>query len=179
MSTLEMSPISRSWWLLVVYGIAAIFFGIVALASPLGAAVAMAWVIGILALGEGVASLIAAFSKNISLSKGWLLFYAVCSILFGLVTIMNPEAVASMLLIFFAVWLIIAGIYRIVFAIQARKRLEGEWMLIVSGVLAIVLGAMLIAQPLTGMIITTIWIGAMVLVYGIFQIMAGIQLRKL
>lgn len=179
MSTLEISPISRSWWLLVVYGIAAILFGIVTLASPLNAAIAIAWMIGVLALGEGIISLIAVFSKNVSVPKGWLIFYAVCSILFGLATIMNPGAVAGMLLMFFAVWLIIAGIYRIIFAIQARKRIEGEWMLIVSGVLAIVLGVMLIAQPLTGMVITTIWIGAMVLVYGIFQIMAGVQLRKL
>lgn len=179
MNSQEILPISRSWWLLVVYGIAAILFGIVALTSPLRAAMAIAWVIGILALGEGLVSLAAVFFKNISISKGWLLFYAVASILFGLITIINPAVTASVLLIFFAVWLIIAGIYRIVFAIQARKRIQSEWMLIISGVLAIVLGGMMIAQPITGIIVTTIWIGAMAVVYGIFQIIAGLYLRKI
>lgn len=178
MNTIEISPMSNSWWMLVVYGVVAVLFGITALVSPLDAALALTWVIGLLALGEGVVSLVALFSRNFPIAKGWLFFYAVCSILFGVFTIVNPLEMASVMLIFFALWLILAGIYRIAFAIQARKHIQGEWMIIISAVLAIIIGIMLLAQPITGMIITTIWIGAMVLVYGIFQIMAGLRLRR-
>ena len=51
----------------------------------------------------------------------------------------NPLATASVLVLFLAAWLLVAGIYRIVFAIRVRKQIQGEWLLILSGVLAVVL----------------------------------------
>lgn len=179
MHTNLLTEASRNWWVLIVYGIAAILFGIVALLAPFTAAVAIAWAIGLLALIEGITTVAALFTKDIAVSKGWLILYATLSIIFGLLTIFNPVATASMLLIFLAVWLIVAGIYRILFAIRVRKEIEGEWMIILSGILAIILGIMLLAQPFLGLVVTAIWIGAAVLVYGILQIAAGIRLRKM
>jgi len=173
------AEMSRNWWVLVVYGVAAVLFGIVALMAPLTAAIAIAWAIGFLALVEGITSIVALFNKHIAVSKGWLILYATVSILFGLLTIFNPVVTASMLLIFLAVWLIVAGIYRIIFAIQVRKEIEGEWMIGLSGALAVVLGVLLLLQPFFGLVITAIWIGAFVLVYGLLQIAAGIRMRKL
>ena len=179
MDTNLLSEISRNWWVLVIYGIAAILFGIIALLAPLTAAIAIVWMIGLMALLEGVISIASLFSKNAPVPQGWLILYATLSFLFGLLTIFNPAATAGMLLIFLAVWLIIAGIYRILFAIRVRKHIRNEWMIIASGALVIVLGILLIAQPLIGLAVTAIWIGAAVLIYGVLQIMAGLRLRKL
>ena len=90
--------------------------------------------------------------------------------------IMRPAMVASYL---FGVWLIIAGIYRIAFAIRVRKVIDGEWWMILGGVLGILLGAMFVAEPMVGVVSTSLWIGIIALAYGLFQIFASFRIKKL
>ncbi len=186
MSTLEresmpgfLSFVGRSWWVLLLYGILGVFFGLFALARPLAAATALVWAIGVLALAEGIVSLLAVFRDNVAVSKGWAVFYALMSIVFGVIAITNPVAAAGGLLLFLAAWLIVAGVYRIVFAIRVRQEIKGEWLIALSGVLSIILGVLYFASPLTGLVITAWWIGAGALVYGILQIVAAFKLRTL
>lgn len=174
-----LSLLGRSWWVLLVYGILGVIFGLFALARPLSAATAMVWAIGVLALAEGVVSLFAAFGGKLAVSKGWVLLYAIASILFGIMAVANPVAAAGALLMFLAAWLIFAGIYRIIFAIRVRQEIKGEWLIALSGVLSIVLGVLFVISPLTGLVITALWIGAGALVYGVLQIIAAFKLRAL
>ena len=132
-----------------------------------------------MALVEAVISFFALFSKDAPVSKGWLLFYAIISAIFGVLAIMNPMIMAGSLVIVLGLWLIIAGIYRIVFAIRVRKVIDGEWWMILAGVLGILLGVMFIAEPVAGVVTSALWIGILALVYGIFQIMASFRIRKL
>ena len=82
--------VRRSWWVSVLFGLIGIAFGLLTLAKPFQALVAMAWAFGILALADGIASLLALFDKRVAIPKLWLLFYAVASIAFGLIAISNP-----------------------------------------------------------------------------------------
>ena len=132
--------VRRSWWVSVLFGLIGIAFGLITLAKPFQALVAMAWAFGILALADGIASLLALFDKRVAIPKLLLLFYAVASIAFGVIAVSNPKATAGILFFMLSFWLIIAGIFRIVFAIRVRKEIVGEWLIALSGVLAIVLG---------------------------------------
>jgi len=98
---------------------------------------------------------------------------------FGVLAVINPLATASVLVLLLAVWLIVAGIHRIVFAVRVRRHIQGEWLLILSGVLAIVLGALLVANPLAGVAVTTLWIGIGSLIYGVLQVVVAFRLRRL
>lgn len=171
--------IGRSWWVLLLYGILGVIFGLFALARPLAAATAMVWALGVLALAEGVVSLFAAFSNKVAVSKGWVLLYAVVSILFGIMAVANPVSMAGTLLLFLAAWLVVAGVYRIIFAIRVRKEIKGEWLIALSGVLSIVLGILFVLSPMTGLVVTALWIGAGALIYGVLQIAAAFKLRAL
>jgi uncharacterized membrane protein HdeD (DUF308 family) len=171
--------VGRSWWVLLLYGILGVLFGLFAAARPLSAAAAMVWAIGVLALAEGIVSVFAVFRDNIAVSKGWAIFYALMSIAFGVVAITNPVAAAGGLLLFLAAWLIVAGIYRIVFAIRVREEIKGEWLIALSGLLSILLGVLFFASPLTGLVIAAWWIAAGALVYGVLQIIAAFKLRTL
>ena len=75
-------------------------------------------------------------------------------------------------------WLIVAGVFRIVFAIRVRKEIVGEWLIALSGVLAIVLGVVFLRNPAIGLFTTAIWIGAGALAYGVLQVFAGFRFRK-
>lgn len=178
-STGLLASLGRSWWVLVVYGVIAVLFGISAFVWPGSTAVAIAWAFGVMALAEGVISAIALFRKDVAVSKGWLALYAIASIAFGLVAVAHPLAVAGVLLLFLAVWLVVAGIWRIVLAIRVRKEIEGEWLIALSGVLAIALGVMFFVHPAAGLVTVALWIGVVALVYGVLQIIAGFRLRKL
>ena len=85
----------------------------------------------------------------------------------------------SLLLYFLAAWLVVGGIYRIVYALRVRKQIQGEWLLILSGLLAVVLGFMFAANPLSGLVVTSLWIGALALVYGVLQVIVAFRLRTL
>ncbi|MGE8217697.1 MAG: HdeD family acid-resistance protein [Stenotrophomonas maltophilia] len=173
------SLVARSWWVLLLYGLVALVFGAVAILQPLAAATALAWAIGVMAIVEGVISLVALVGGNSGVSRGWLAVYALASLVFGVLAVINPLATASVLVLLLAVWLIVAGIHRIVFAVRVRRHIQGEWLLILSGVLAIVLGALLVANPLAGVAVTTLWIGIGSLIYGVLQVVVAFRLRRL
>ena len=171
--------IGRSWWVVLLYGIIGVIFGVLAIMQPVEAAAALAWAAGVMALVEAAVSVVALFSKDAPVSKGWLAFYAVISLVFGVLAVMNPLIMAGSLVIVLGLWLSIAGIYRIVFAIRVRKHIRGEWLLIVSGLLAVVLGVLFALNPLGGLMVTSLWIGAMALVYGVLQVVVAFRLRRL
>lgn len=173
-----LSLLARSWWVLLIYGLLAALFGLYALTRPLGAAMAMTWALGVLALAEGLLGLFALFDKNSAAPKGWLALYAILSLLFGVLAVFNPVSMAGSLVLVLAAWLIVGGIFRIVFAIRVRKLISNEWLLILSGALSIVLGVLMAMNPLAGLVVTTLWIGALFLVYGVFQIVGAFRLRK-
>ncbi|AKC86812.1 HdeD family acid-resistance protein [Pseudoxanthomonas suwonensis] len=170
--------VRRSWWVSVVFGLIGIAFGLLTLAKPFQALVAMAWAFGILALADGIASLLALFDKRVAIPKSWLLLYAVASIAFGVIAVANPKATAGILFLLLSFWLIVAGVFRIVFAIRVRKEIVGEWLIALSGVLAIVLGVLFLRNPAIGLLTTAIWIGAGALAYGVLQVFAGFRFRK-
>ncbi|ENB4167355.1 DUF308 domain-containing protein [Stenotrophomonas maltophilia] len=176
-----LSAIGRSWWILLLYGLVALGFGIIAIAIgwPLSAAMALAWTLGVMAIVEGVISLFALISGGSGASRGWLALYALASLGFGILAVINPLATASVLVLFLAAWLLVAGIYRIVFAIRVRKQIQGEWLLILSGVLAVVLGLLFAANPYAGVAVTTLWIGIGSLLYGLLQVLVAFKLRNL
>jgi uncharacterized membrane protein HdeD (DUF308 family) len=174
-----LSAIGRSWWILLLYGLVALGFGIIAIGWPMSAAIALAWTLGVMAIIEGVISLLALITGASGASRGWLLLYVVASLGFGVLAVINPLATASVLVLFLAAWLLVAGIYRIVFALRVRKQIQGEWLLILSGVLAIVLGLLFAANPYAGVAVTTLWIGIGSLLYGVLQVLVAFKLRKL
>lgn len=178
MSSMLQHGVGRTGWLLVIYGVISTLFGLSALIWPESTVVALAWAFGIMALAEGVASVFALFHRQVAISRGWLVLYALASIVFGLLAIMHPLAVVNVLLLFLAAWLIVAGVYRIIFAIRVRKEIRGEWLVALSGVLAILLGVMFFAYPVAGLLTVAIWIGVAALVYGVVQIIAGVRMHR-
>ena len=170
---------TRSWWVFLLYGLMAIVFGLFALFQPQATMRVVMLAVGLLALGDGLVSLLTVFRKGTALPAWLLLVYAAISIGFGLLLLFQTQAVATFVIWLLAAWLIVAGIFRIVFAIRVRKHIRGEWLLIVSGLLAVVLGELFALNPLGGLMVTSLWIGAMALVYGVLQVVVAFRLRRL
>lgn len=179
MSSLLTGTVSRAWWVFLLFGLIGIAFGITLLVQPDASVLALVWAFGILSLADGLVSLFSVFRRDLALPRWLLLLYALVSIAFGVLAILQPAEMATALLWVLALWLIIAGIARIVFAIQVRKLVQGEWLLVLSGILVILLGVLFFANPGISLRVIAIWIGIGALLYGVLQIMVALRLRKL
>lgn len=171
--------VGRSWWVILLFGILSTLFGVMALVNPVATGASLTWAIGVLAVAEGAVGLVGAFNKDAGVSRGWMVFYALVSLVFGAMAIARPVSMAASIVMVAAVWFIVSGLLRIVFAVRVRKEIDHEWMLILGGVLGVVLGGLMLAAPVAGLIVGVIWIGAGALLYGVLQIVAAFKVRRL
>lgn len=171
-------PVSRSWWLFVVYGVIGILFGLGMLLWPDRSLIALMLAFGLLSLADAVVSLLSLVRRDLALPRWLLLLYALVSLAFGVLALRDPLGMAQAMLWLLAIWLIVAGIARIVFAVQVRKLVQGEWLLVLSGLLALLLGILFLANPGIGLFTVVLWVGAGALVYGVFQVAVGLRLRR-
>jgi uncharacterized membrane protein HdeD (DUF308 family) len=171
-----------NWWLVLLRGIAAVAFGVLALFWPGITLISLTLLWGAYTLVDGVFAVWAAISgRGASPAMGprwWMAISGVVSILAGLAAFFWPGMTAFILLIFIGVWAIIIGVLTIWGAIQARKEIEGEWVLGLFGALSILFGLLLLFQPGAGAL-SLIWtIAGYSIFAGVLLIMLAFRVRK-
>jgi uncharacterized membrane protein HdeD (DUF308 family) len=141
--------LADNWWLVLLRGIAAIAFGILAFFWPGIALVTLVYLWGTYAIVDGVLALAAAIAGmgGEIVPRWWLVLVGIAGILAGVLAFVWPDITAQVLLALIAAWAIMIGVLQIVGAIQLRKEIEGEWLLGLSGLLWILFGVALVAQP--------------------------------
>jgi uncharacterized membrane protein HdeD (DUF308 family) len=171
--------LAKGWWLLLLRGIASIIFGVLAFAWPGLTLVTLVLFYGAFVLIDGVIALIAAFSSGPKpLPTWWLVVVGLLSIAAGIVTFMMPGITAILLVLFMGAWALVHGIFEIIGAIQLRKEIDNEWMLILSGVVSVLFGLIVLIAPGAGAL-GLIWvIAAYSIVFGITFIALALRLRK-
>ena len=159
--------LAENWWLLLLRGIAAIAFGILAFIWPNLTLLMLTFLWGVYAIADGVFALGAAVSgKGGEIApRWWLTLIGIAGILAGLVTFVWTGITAQVLLVFIASWAIVTGVLEIWGAIQLRKEIEVEWMLALTGLLSVALGVALFARPGTGALAVVWLIGSFGCIY--------------
>ncbi|MGH7588935.1 MAG: HdeD family acid-resistance protein [Gemmatimonadota bacterium] len=171
--------LARNWWLVGLRGVAGILFGLLTLFNPAITLAVLVLFFGAYALADGVFTTIAAIARRRNVPRwGWLLVSGVLGILIGVLTFLMPGLTALVLLYIIASWAIIRGIAEIVAAIQLRKVITGEWLLVLAGVLSAVFGVLLFLFPGAGALTVVLWIGAFATVFGILMIALAFRLRR-
>lgn len=173
-----MFVLTRNWWVLVLRGVLAVLFGVIAFLWPAITVASFVLLFGAFALLDGVAALAAAFRPPPSESRGMLILRGILGVLAAIVVFLRPELSAVFLLVVIAVWAVLTGLAEIGIAIAIRKIVTGEWLLALSGVLSVLLGAFMLARPAAGLLGLVWAIAAWAIVYGIVLIIAGFRLRS-
>lgn len=171
-----LTALTRNWWMIVLRGVAAILFGIWAIAWPgitIGVFVAF---FGAFALVEGGFSIGAALSSETT-DRWWYVLRGLLGMLVGIIAWTWPGLTALSLLYFIAAWAVITGVMEIVAAIQFRDVITGEGLFIVSGVISVIFGTVLFAFPGSGAIALVITIGIFAMISGTWDIIAGFSLH--
>jgi len=166
------------WWAIALRGVAGIIFGILAFAMPVLTLAVLVLMFGAYALVDGILNVVAAVSGRSGARSWWALLLAgLVGIGAGLVTFFMPGLTALALAYVIGAWAITVGVLEIMAAIRLRKIITNEWWLGLSGVLAIVFGALLILAPGAGALAMVFWVGAYAVVYGVFLVLLGLRLR--
>lgn len=164
---------AHNWWLLLIRGIVAVLFGIMAFAWPGLTLVTLVLLYGAYAFVDGLT----AFWVSVSTRAWGLLLFGILGVIVGIYAFLFPGITAIALLYLIAAWAFVRGIFEIVTAIQLRKEISNEWVLILSGIISMIFGIVLVANPGSGALALVLVIGAFALVFGVLMIILSFRIK--
>jgi uncharacterized membrane protein HdeD (DUF308 family) len=171
--------LSQYWWVLLLRGVLAIAFGVVAYAWPGLTLATLVMFFAAFVLVDGVFDVFHAFSGRKENDHWWvLLLEGLLGIAFGVITWSNPAVTVVVLLLFIAFWAMATGILRVVMAIRLRKEIEGEWWLILSGLASVLFAVIVMARPAAGAMAMLWVIAAWSIVVGVFLVILAFRARS-
>ncbi|TMJ59383.1 MAG: HdeD family acid-resistance protein [Alphaproteobacteria bacterium] len=120
----------------------------------------------------------------------------VFAIIFAVIAFVWPGITATVLVLMFGAYTLVDGVFALVAALRAARhhgavisgialiaagiamiRTNGEWLLVLSGIISVLLGIILFVQPGAGVIALSWWLGVYALLFGISLIGAAFRLR--
>lgn len=180
--TVRMRPmldaLAQNWGLILLRGILAIVFGVLAFIWPGITLISLVLLYGAFAFADGILAIAAAIRGGAPAPRWWLLLIGVFGIAAGVLTLLWPQITALVLLLFIAGWAIATGIMQIIGAFKLREEITDEWLLIASGVLSVAFGVLLAMWPKAGALAMVLVIGSFAIMYGILLVMFALRLRK-
>lgn len=177
---LVLEQLARNWWVFLLRGLAAVVFGVLAFVWPGITLAALIILFAVWALFDGVFALISSVGAAEAHEPWWpLVFMGLLGVAAGLVALRWPSITALALLFVVAYWSILRGILEIVAAVRMRHLVPGEWWVAVGGIASIVFGLLLVISPGTGLLAVIWLLGIYAIIFGIAQFMIGLRLRDL
>ena len=175
-----LSSITRNWWLAALRGALAVIFGVAAFVWPGLTLEVLVLLFGAYAFVDGAVVLSFGLMAAGDHERWWpLVLGGAVGIATGVLTFIYPGAMALALVYVIGAWAIITGILEIAAAIRLRNVITHEWLMGFGGVLSIIFGALVIAQPNAGALTLVYLFGFYAILAGISQISLGFRLRGL
>lgn len=172
--------LARNWWIVGLRGLAAIILGIIAVAIPHIALLAVIYVLSAYALINGLITIFIAVVGRAHVNHWvWLLAEGIAGVLIGIIFLRWPSLTLLVVVAFIAAWALINGAGEIFQGIQLRKVLTNEWLLILSGVASVLFALILLFFPGSSIITLMIVFGVYAIIFGALLLGVAWQLRSL
>ncbi len=179
------SDIQRSWWLWLVWGIAAIIIGVLLLTQPVITGVNLVIFVGIWWIVSGIIDVITAIVRRQG-PWGWFIFTGVISVLAGIVFVTRPViagAVTLQIIYFFLAFaFIFTGIVRIFAGWRNANGIGYRWTWgsLIVGVLLVLFGGLMLFNSSDGAFLSILWMaGFLGISAGIMSIIFAFQVRSM
>jgi uncharacterized membrane protein HdeD (DUF308 family) len=176
--TADHAHFRRKWGWIVALGVFLLVGGAIALFDVAMATLVTVFWVGAAMLVAGAMEIITAFQiRPWGRSLLWVLIGAL-TFFVGLLTIRDPLLAALSLTAIIGVVLIVAGFFRLILAYHIRE--IGPWGLVaLSGLVSIVLGALIISQwPVSGIYTLGLFLAANLIVEGVSWVTVGFAARN-
>jgi len=174
---MERDWLTLGWKMLLVRGVIAVIFGILAIAWPIHTAIALALLWGIWALTDGIGSIVQAFQPESKGSRLWLVVLGVIALVAAFFAITSPGMAAATLTWILGIWLIIRGVFELAGAFSSQQVVP-RWLLVLNGLLSILIGVLFAANPGAGAVGIAVVLGVTALVWGVVLIGVGWSVRR-
>lgn len=128
---------------------------------------------------DGVLAIVAALGAPNGFGMWWmLLLVGIVSIAAGIGAFVLPGIIAFAFLMLIAAWAMVTGIFEIIAAIQLRKEINGEWLMILSGLASVIFAVLLVINPNAGAVAVMSIIGIYAVLFGILLVALGWKFRS-
>jgi len=175
----ELSTLREYWIWFLAMGAAMVVFGAAAISRAcIGeVTVAVTWVFGFLLLAGGIAEIVHSFLAGRWSGTLIHLLIGVLYCLVGFMIIEQPKESAIQLTLIIAVFLMVGGVFRIVFALS--ERFAGwPWVLLNGGV-TFLLGLLIYKQwPDSGLWVIGLFVGIEMIFNGVAWVMLALGVKK-
>ncbi|HEY2227233.1 MAG TPA: HdeD family acid-resistance protein [Xanthobacteraceae bacterium] len=138
--------VREHWKLFLIEGIILVVLGLLAIAVPMVAGLAVTLLFGWLFLMSGVVGLVTTFAMRQAPGFWWSLLSAVLGIVVGGWLLVQPELGLVSLTYLLIAFFLIEGIATIMFALDHKRALSGRWgWMLVSGIVDLFLAGVILA----------------------------------
>ena len=170
--------LARNWWALLIRGIAAVIFGILAFMWPGVTLWVLVILFGAYAFVDGVFAIVAAVRAAQAHERWWpFVLEGIVGLVIAGITFYDARITLFALYITIAAWAFVTGILEIVAAIQLRKHISNEWLLIIAGICSILFSVLMVWHPFAAAL-AIIWIiASYAIVFGVVMIALAFRLR--
>ncbi len=167
--------VSRLWWVFVVVGVASGIAGVILVLKPSNSLATLAVVVGIFLLIDGIAELLRSFARRAE-NRALAAIIGVLAVVIGIALIRHPFHGVTAIGLLIGIWLVAAGVVRLVWAIAlARRRLLN----LSVAVLEIIAGIVIVSEPHIGYATLAILTGIWLILNAIATIAIGLAVRSL
>lgn len=169
----------RVWWVVLIEGIVAIVFGLLALFHTVGTIKALVVLFGVYAIVDGLLALAGGTIQGQS-GRGWLIFQGIMGIVIGIVALRFPKASVLALLLVIAVWALAIGLVQIFGSFQARSLGARGWgWVLASGIVNVLFGLLLVLNPASGATAVLWIVGIYAIIFGVLLVASAFAARSL
>jgi uncharacterized membrane protein HdeD (DUF308 family) len=138
------TSLHEHWKMFLIEGIVLVVLGLIAIALPPVAALAVDFLLGWLFLVSGIVGLVATFGMRQAPGFWWSLVSAALAILAGLVLLARPASGVLTLTLILIVFFTMEGVASIMYALEHKRELSGRWgFLLASGIVDLILAALI------------------------------------
>src|SRR5215475_6488656 len=163
---------------LILLGVLAVIVGIIAIAWPKVTIYALVILFAVYAfIDAGLQAMRAFTSRTAGPVLGHLLL-ALIALAAGVIALVWPGPTALVLVLVIGIWAFVGGIFEIFAAFQSGETAGTRALFIVGGLVSILFGIVLFARPNIGAVTLALLFGLFALIYGFFEIMMGIEVRR-
>jgi uncharacterized membrane protein HdeD (DUF308 family) len=167
--------LARLWWLAVGLGVISIIAGGIIIAKPDNSLKALAVIAGIFILIDGIGELVMAFSRDTA-GRALVALLGTLNLIVGILLIRHPIAGVQAIALFIGIWLIAAGVVRLVMAFDSPGSRLGR---IIVAVIEAIFGIAIVSSSHIGFATLAVLVGLSFIANGIGMIAFGILMRTL
>lgn len=170
--------LKRSWWILLVRGLAAVLFGVLAFVWPGLTVRTLVLLFGAFALVDGISDVIGSIMNRKEDEYWWVvLLGGLASLVAGVLVFVWPGLTALFLLYMIAARALVTGVTDIITAIRLRKEIEGEVLLILGGLASVLFGLIAFVRPGAGALAVISLIAGYALFVGVILMILAFRMR--